>query len=86
LGHPAGDQLLCEAAERLRSCLRATDLIARFGGDEFAILQTAVEDKEQAESLALRLIGSVSKPYLLEGREVVVGVSTALRCWTRQKW
>jgi diguanylate cyclase (GGDEF)-like protein len=75
LGHPAGDQLLCEAAERLRSCLRATDLIARFGGDEFAILQTAVEDKEQVESLARRLIGRVSEPYLLEGREVVVGVS-----------
>lgn len=75
LGHPAGDQLLRQAAQRLRTCLRGTDIIARFGGDEFAILQTAVEEVEQVKSLAQRIIDCVSEPYLLEGREVVVGTS-----------
>ena len=85
LGHPAGDQLLRLAAERLRTCLRGTDIIARFGGDEFAILQTAVGGLEQVESLAQRIIDGLSEPYLLEGREVVVGVSIGVAVASVQK-
>jgi diguanylate cyclase (GGDEF)-like protein/PAS domain S-box-containing protein len=75
LGHPAGDKLLQAAAARLRPCLRGRDLIARFAGDEFAILQTDVTCEDDIMSLAQRIIGCLSEPYLLEGREVVVGVS-----------
>ena len=75
LGHPAGDRLLQAAAARLRPCLRGTDLIARFAGDEFAILQTDVTSEDDIMSLAQRIIGCLSEPYLLDGREVVVGVS-----------
>jgi diguanylate cyclase (GGDEF)-like protein/PAS domain S-box-containing protein len=78
LGHPAGDQLLREVGSRLKSCLRGADLIARFGGDEFAILQSDAAEKKQTESLAERLIGCLSEPYLLEGRRVVVGVSIGI--------
>ena len=58
LGHPAGDQLLVEVAQRLRSSLRDTDVLARLGGDEFAIIQE--NEKNQSEgaiALALRIIG-----------------------------
>ena len=59
LGHPAGDQLLVEVAQRLRSSLRDTDVLARLGGDEFAIIQE--NEKNQSEgaiALALRIIGA----------------------------
>ncbi len=78
MGHPAGDQLLREAAARLRACLRDTDLIARFGGDEFAVMQTAVDQPEQIEYLAQRIISRLSRPYRLEGREVAVGASMGI--------
>ena len=55
LGHPAGDELLKAVAQRLRGCLRESDLIARLGGDEFAIVQTQLQDPKDAEILAQRL-------------------------------
>lgn len=78
LGHPAGDRMLQEAALRLQTCVRATDPVARFGGDEFAILQGDITCHDDIESLATRVIGCLSAPYLLDGREVVVGVSVGI--------
>ena len=56
LGHPAGDALLCAVAERLRGIIRDTDLVARFGGDEFVVLQTPVPRAEEAAALAGRIV------------------------------
>jgi diguanylate cyclase (GGDEF)-like protein len=78
LGHPAGDKLLKDAAARLRALARETDTIARMGGDEFAILQTAIGQPADATALAQRVIQSVSEPYELEGRQVVVGTSVGI--------
>jgi diguanylate cyclase (GGDEF)-like protein len=78
LGHPAGDKLLKDAAGRLRALVRETDTIARMGGDEFAILQVAINGPADATALAHRVIESVGRPYELEGRQVLIGTSVGI--------
>jgi len=79
LGHPAGDQLLVEVAQRLKSSLRDTDVLARLGGDEFAIIQQ--NEKNQSEgaiALALRIVRLIEKPFDLNGNRVGVGASIGI--------
>jgi diguanylate cyclase (GGDEF)-like protein/PAS domain S-box-containing protein len=78
LGHPAGDKLLKDVAIRLRALARETDTIARMGGDEFAIVQVAIGQPADATLLAQRVIQSVSEPYELEGRQVIIGTSVGI--------
>ena len=78
LGHPTGDKLLQAAAERMRGCIRETDIAARLGGDEFAIVQVTFKQPADATSLATRLIDTVSAPYQLDGHQVVVGTSIGI--------
>ena len=78
LGHPIGDRLLQEAAQRMQSCLRDGDIAARLGGDEFAILQVPVEKPANVTALATRLIEVVGAPYDLDNRAVSVGVSIGI--------
>jgi diguanylate cyclase (GGDEF)-like protein len=73
LGHPIGDLLLNAVAVRLRDAVRETDLLARFAGDEFSILQTGTP--ADSTSLASRLLDEIGAPYELAGHQVVVGVS-----------
>ncbi|NJO37802.1 MAG: diguanylate cyclase [Rhizobiales bacterium] len=75
LGHGAGDLLIKGCADRLRSAVRETDTIARIGGDEFAIVQTAVDQPEGAHQLCRRLLKSITRPYDLDGHEVLVSAS-----------
>jgi diguanylate cyclase (GGDEF)-like protein len=79
LGHPAGDALLKEMAQRLRASLRETDVLARLGGDEFAILQGGEADQRDAAiMLAVRIVELVAKPFDLDGRKVSVGTSIGI--------
>ena len=78
LGHAVGDQLLVEVSRRLTSALRPGDTVARLGGDEFGILLEDVADAETAETVALRVEESLSKPYRFEGREVFVTASIGI--------
>jgi diguanylate cyclase (GGDEF)-like protein len=79
LGHPAGDTLLKETALRLKSSLRETDVLARIGGDEFAIIQAGETDpREAATSLAKRVIDIIRMPYDIEGTEVNIGTSIGI--------
>lgn len=70
LGHGVGDLLLCEVARRLKRCTRETDLVARQGGDEFAVLQTDAPDPASAGALAEKIQQALAMPYLLQGNEI----------------
>lgn len=64
LGHHVGDQVLMETASRLRSCLDQDAFLARFGGDEFAIVTSGVDNPTLVEVIAQRLLAAVAEPYL----------------------
>ena len=78
-GHPAGDWLLKCVAKRLLHAVRSSkDMVARFGGDEFAIIQFGIKSAADAEKLAKRIVEIVGKPYRDKGREMHVGVSLGI--------
>ena len=78
LGHAVGDELLKEVAVRLSTCIGNRDLIARVGGDEFAIIQTGIREPTEATALA-RCIGDVIRlPYDLHGHVVVTDASIGI--------
>jgi diguanylate cyclase (GGDEF)-like protein len=75
LGHPAGDELICAMSRRLVEATRATDIVARIGGDEFAIIQTGVNSPAEAEILCMRIVEAVSEAFELAGTKINIGVS-----------
>ncbi|TPI40794.1 EAL domain-containing protein [Mesorhizobium sp. B2-9-1] len=78
-GHPAGDWLLQCVAKRLQHAVRSSkDVVARFGGDEFAVIQSGTKSAADAERLAKRIVEIVGKPYRDKGREMHVGVSLGI--------
>lgn len=78
LGHPAGDEVLRQVARRLSGCVREVDLVARIGGDEFAILQHGAAQPAAARTLAERLIAAVCAPYDVHGQSIVIGISVGV--------
>lgn len=79
LGHASGDELLRQAADRIRANVRAQDVVARLGGDEFAIIQIGQERQPQAaDGLALRLIEVLGEPFDINGQRVNIGVSIGI--------
>lgn len=78
LGHPAGDALLRQVAERLRQCARETDFVARLGGDEFAVLQCGTPQPSSSTTLARRIITALSTPFDLDGHRAHIGVSVGI--------
>jgi diguanylate cyclase (GGDEF)-like protein/PAS domain S-box-containing protein len=77
LGHDAGDRLLQEVARRFRDVVRASDTVARFGGDEFALLLEDITEHE-AVAFAQRLLDHLGTPVAIAGREVVLGASVGV--------
>ena len=75
LGHAAGDELLLEVADRLRTALRPTDTVARFGGDEFVVVCEDVVNKGEAETIVRRVSSSLARPYEIADQEVVITAS-----------
>jgi diguanylate cyclase (GGDEF)-like protein len=78
LGHPFGDRLLVEVASRLRMCLRESDTIARFGGDEFVALIEDVAEPGDVVSVAQKILHALRWPFLLEGETCHISASIGI--------
>ena len=78
VGHAAGDQLLVVAASRLLNATRGSDLVARFGGDEFAILLENVRDDDEARIVADRITRTMKQPIHVGDESVTTGVSIGI--------
>jgi diguanylate cyclase (GGDEF)-like protein len=75
LGHPCGDELLKLVARRLEMCIRQTDMVARFGGDEFAILLDAIQDASDVVRVAEKVQHVISAPFKLASHETITTAS-----------
>ncbi|HET9058769.1 MAG TPA: EAL domain-containing protein, partial [Acidimicrobiales bacterium] len=78
LGHLAGDKLLVEVAHRISSQLRAGDMAARFGGDEFAVLLSDLNDLIVVDGIVARLQERLSEPFEVSGQAVVITASIGI--------
>lgn len=79
LGHETGDQLLTSFAHRLESCVRSTDtIVSRLGGDEFAVLVEHLHDYVDAQTISQRILETMSRPFVLRGREVFAAPSIGI--------
>jgi diguanylate cyclase (GGDEF)-like protein len=78
LGHGAGDALLKQVSERLRSIVRSSDVVARAGGDEFLLLLRNVGSAEEIEALIVRWMSALCEPYQLAGLELHVSPSIGI--------
>jgi diguanylate cyclase (GGDEF)-like protein len=78
LGHHVGDALLRVVAERIRSAIGRDDLAARFGGDEFCVVQAGQAQPHAAAQLAKRLVDLIGRSYLLEGYLINIGASVGV--------
>jgi diguanylate cyclase (GGDEF)-like protein/PAS domain S-box-containing protein len=77
-GHPIGDRLLKQVADRLKAEVRGNNLAARLGGDEFAVILASDVSPKEASDYAVRLIKLVSATYDIDGMEVVIGASIGI--------
>ena len=75
LGHEAGDDLLCQVADRLRSCVRPHDLLARLGGDEFLIVLPSIADLDTLTVIGNRVLEALEEPFLLGAQPVRIAAS-----------
>jgi len=72
MGHPVGDALLVEVAERLLGNMRQTDTVARWGGDEFVVLLNQLPQEEHVTGIAIKILEYLSRPYFFEGQTLYV--------------
>lgn len=77
-GHDAGDALLRETGQRLAACVRASDTVARVGGDEFTVILQEVTAGEDAGQVADKIIQALDQPFDLSGKECRVGASVGI--------
>ncbi|GGO82423.1 GGDEF domain-containing protein [Marinobacterium nitratireducens] len=78
LGHQAGDDLLCQVAQRLMSVVRAEDTVSRSGGDEFLVLMAELRDIHTATLMAARLNRVLEQPFHVRGQELFVNASIGI--------
>ncbi len=83
LGHEVGDQLLQQAAQRLRRCVRASDTVARLGGDEFTLILGELADAGAVERIARKILQTLAEPFLLADEALYVSASLGITFYPR---
>ena len=78
LGYTAGDRLLQSVAQRLTSCVRESDTVARFGGDEFAVLLTQIPRVQDAANVARAIKQALDQAFIFEDQEIFVSSSIGI--------
>lgn len=80
-GHAFGDELLQQVALRLKRCVRGNDLIGRLGGDEFAVLLDGIDEPQDAEAAARKVIEELDKPYFIGDQRFTSSASIGVSCY-----
>jgi diguanylate cyclase (GGDEF)-like protein len=75
LGHDIGDLLLKAVAQRIKNCLRNSDVVSRLGGDEFAVILPGIKQAEDALVVAYKIADNLCKPFMLSGHNINIRVS-----------
>ncbi|MDT8406077.1 MAG: EAL domain-containing protein [Methylococcales bacterium] len=78
MGHPAGDRLLLETAQRLRGCIRSSDTVSRIGGDEFIVLLSHLHSEANLIEIAGKILHALAQPYELEFNQFTVSCSMGI--------
>ena len=78
LGHSRGDMLLQAVADRLRTTVKNTDMVSRFGGDEFVVLESRVNSADETAQLADQILKSLGASYEIDGKEVAISASIGI--------
>lgn len=78
LGHDMGDELLIEVGKRIKQCVRESDTVARLGGDEFTVILEEIHNRDDARTVAQKLIDALSSPIDLDGEQVRVSASIGI--------
>ncbi len=81
LGHPVGDMMLQEVAQRLRACVRDTDTISRLGGDEFLMALTDVQELDAVHRIATHIVATLAQPMQLQGHVLRTTISMGVAIW-----
>lgn len=77
-GHAAGDELLREVAKEITTCVRSTDTVSRHGGDEFVILLTEIEEKQDASQIAKKLLSKFEVPHIINDHDIPLTLSIGI--------
>lgn len=78
MGHMVGDRLLDAIGKRLKCLVREEDTVSRFGGDEFIVIMSSIINRAHVDDIAKKIISKISEPFLIEGRELFMGVSIGI--------
>jgi diguanylate cyclase (GGDEF)-like protein/PAS domain S-box-containing protein len=83
LGHDAGDMLLQQAAQRIRSCIREKDTVARMGGDEFTVILTEFDEMEHVQAIANKILGELANPFFILHQMIHISGSIGITIFPR---
>ena len=78
LGHASGDDLLVQAGHRIQACVRASDTVARMGGDEFTVVLAALLEPTRVENIAQAILSALAEPFVLSGERVFISGSIGI--------